>query len=84
MEPLTGIDLLDLDDTAFSPTYCVDGVNAEPAIVNEPGHDQLCHYLPSGWAMRTLFGRGEEQCKNPWSKFKSFVDRQVHSALLRG
>jgi hypothetical protein len=47
MEPLARIDLFDLDDTTSTPTYCVDGVDAKPALVDEPRHDQLSHYLPS-------------------------------------
>jgi hypothetical protein len=38
MKPLARIDLFDLDDTAFAPAHCIDGVYAEGAITNEPRH----------------------------------------------
>src|ERR1700675_4774531 len=47
MEPLARFDLFDLDDATSTPAYGVDGVDAKPATVDEPRHDQLSHYLPS-------------------------------------
>jgi hypothetical protein len=47
MEPLARIDFFDFDDTPSTPTYCVDGVDTKPALIDEPRHDQLSHYLPS-------------------------------------
>jgi hypothetical protein len=64
MKPLARIDFFDFDDTTSTPTYCVDGVDAKPALIDEPRHDQLSHYLPSARAIPTLFGDSLDHCKN--------------------
>jgi hypothetical protein len=64
MEPLARFDLFDLDDATSTPAYGVDGVDAKPATVDEPRHDQLSHYLPSARAIHTLFGASLDHCKN--------------------
>jgi hypothetical protein len=64
MEPLARIDLFDLDDTTPTPTYCVDGVDAKPALVDEPRHDQLSHYLPSARAIPHPFWRQPRSLQN--------------------
>src|SRR3982075_46326 len=44
MEPLACLDHFDFDDTTFPPTHSVDGMHAEAAIRNQPGHHQLSHW----------------------------------------
>jgi len=39
METFACIDFFDLDDAAFAPAHCVDGVHSEAAITDKPRYE---------------------------------------------
>ena len=45
MEPLARIDYFDFDDPAFAAAHAVDGMHADRAVIDKPGHYYLSHWL---------------------------------------
>jgi hypothetical protein len=46
VDALAGVNVLNLDNPAASSAHSVDGMHAEPAITDKPGHHQLGHCPP--------------------------------------